>query len=44
MILQQSEKGFGAGKNVGWIFVQKTMQVDLVLYKVLHMTFELTRI
>ena len=30
-------------KNVGWIFVQKPMQMDLVQYKVLHMTFELTR-
>ena len=31
-------------KNVGWIFVQKTMQMDLMQYKVLHMTLELTRI
>ena len=29
---------------MSWIFVQNPMQMDLVLYKVLHMTFELTRI
>ena len=30
-ILLQSDKGLGAGKkNVGWIFVQNPMQMDLV--------------
>ena len=31
-------------KKLSWIFVQKPMQMDLVQYKVLHMTYELTRI
>jgi hypothetical protein len=30
--------------NMSWIFVQNPMQMDLVQYKVLHMTFELTRV
>ena len=44
IILLKSEKSFGSGKNMCWIFVQNPMQMDLVQYKVLHMTFELTRI
>ena len=39
IMLQQSDKGFGSGKNMCWIFVQNPMQMDLVQYKVLHMTF-----
>ena len=31
-------------KNMSWIFVQNPMQMDLVQYKVPHMTFELTRL
>jgi hypothetical protein len=31
-------------KNVGWIFVQNAMQMDLDQYKVLHMIFEQIRI
>ena len=31
-------------KTLSWIFVQNPIQMDLVQYKVLHITFELTRI
>ena len=44
IISQQSDEGFGAGKNVGWIFVKKSYANGLGFDKVLHMTFELTRI
>jgi hypothetical protein len=44
IILLKSDEGFGSAKNMSWIFVQNSMQTDLVQYKVLHMTFELTRI
>ena len=39
IMLQQSYKGFGSGKNLCWIFVQNPIQMNLVQYKVLHMTF-----
>ena len=44
IILLKSDKDFGSGKNMSWIFVQNHMKIDLVQYKVLHTTFELTRI
>ena len=40
IILLKSDKGFGSGKK----HELNPMQMDLVQYKILHMTFELTRI
>ena len=42
-ILLKSDKGFGPEKKESNICINP-MQMDLVQYKVLHMTFELTRI
>ena len=39
IMLLKSDKGFGSGKKMCWIFVQNPVQMDLVQYKVLHMTF-----
>ena len=44
IISLQNDKGFSAAKNIGWIFVQNPMQMDMVEYKFLHMTFELIKI
>ena len=39
IMLQQSYEGFGSGKNMCWKIVQNPIQMDLVQYKVLHITF-----
>ena len=39
IMLLKSDEGFEQEKNMRWIFVQNPMQIDLVQYKVLHMTF-----
>ena len=39
IVLIKSDKDFGSGKIMSWIFVKNPMQ-----YKVLHMKFELTKI
>ena len=39
IMLLKSDEGFEQEKNMRWIFLQNPMQIDLVQYKVLHMTF-----
>ena len=44
ILIQRSDKGFDSGKKtlVGYLY-KKSMQMDLVQYKVLHITSELIR-
>ena len=44
IILLKSDKDFGSGKSMTWIFIKNPMQMDLVQNKVLHTKFELTKI
>ena len=39
IMLQQATRVLDQAKNMCWIFVQNPIQMDLVQYKVLHITF-----
>ena len=43
ILLLKSDQDFGSRKNISWIFVQNTMQMDLVTRKIIFISVQVIK-